>query len=193
MRFFRFSVALLSIGCGAPPAAQPAPQPICILVTSPGEIQHGSLLSDFEDRPLGPTASPLMIREASFSAGPGLGIADVSQWKANGTFVTHNALIPFSAGTFPSGGYSPMTLHFDPPVHGVGLGWFDPNEQGNRFEALDTEGRVITSGAPTLGPTGGSHAAFIGVAGPACAIASVRIVPGSAGDWYAIDNVVVAR
>jgi hypothetical protein len=175
-----------------PVLAESPPLERCAFITDPNQIVDASVV-DFEDLAIGPAETPLRIGDLEFSAGHGLGIADVSRWSANGSLVYRKTLIPFSNGEFQASGYAPITIRFLTPVQGIGLGWFDPNSDGNRFEAFDSAGRLIVRGAPSLGPPGGSHAAFTGAAGPDCNISSVVVTPASSADWYSIDNVKYSR
>jgi len=195
VRYISVFAASLLVGC-ASGAQQPMPIPAagaCHFISKPTELIGGNVVLDFENLPVGPVLNPMLLASLEFSAGPGLGIVDVSKWSANGTYVTRKTLLPFPSGAFMASGYTPLTIKPEKPVRGLGLGWFDPNEDKNRFEALDAAGNIVAAGSPMTGPTGGYRAAFVGVFGPDCAIASVRVIPASPDDWYSIDEIRVAQ
>ncbi|MCP3919934.1 MAG: hypothetical protein GY711_30765 [bacterium] len=163
------------------------------VIDNPCLLDPGATLVDFELFPIGATSNPLTVSDVTFSAGPGLGIVSVEPFGANGSEVEGKALIPFASGSFPSGGYSTMTLTFIPPVRQVGLGWWDPNWANNMLVVRDAAGTVLATASPPQFPPSGCCAAFLGAAFGADIIASVEVVPHSGGDWYAIDNVAYFR
>ncbi|MBM4109366.1 MAG: hypothetical protein FJ255_11270 [Phycisphaerae bacterium] len=163
------------------------------VITSPGQLGTVSEFIDFESFAVGAVANPLTIGSVTFSAGPGLGIVNITGYGANAPYPSPTftrTLQPRPSSGF-GGSYTPLTLTFAVGVKEILVGWFDPNFIGNVLRAYDSGGVLLETGAVALGSPGGSHAAYIGVARPTADIASVVIVPAASNDVYSIDHVHV--
>ncbi len=161
------------------------------IITNENQMSTGSSLMTFEDMPVGTLgAGPVRIGNITFSSTGGLSISSIAGYAADGTEVHNKTLQAVTSPLVgPPNQYVPMTLTFDNAVAEVGLGWFDPNFEGNKLEAYDGNGNLLETGYVALGPIGGMEAAFIGVRRNTNDIKSVRVINPSVNDVYSIDNV----
>lgn len=158
------------------------------VITDPALLSPEAAHIDFEALAVGAVTNPLVIGDATFSAGPGLGIVNISGYPAHGTEVFGKTLQPVPSGGF-STPYTPITITFSAPASQVILGWFDPNFAGNVLRAFDVNGSLLEQGAVAVGPPGGCCSAWIGFIRPQADIAFVQVVPAATNDIYTIDNV----
>lgn len=163
-------------------------------ITLPTALSKTAVVIDFEGIATGgklvtPIPGALTIGDVTFTSLTGnLSILDldVAGWAANGTEVSGNTLFP---GGEPD---SAIVIDFARPVSEFLLGWGDPNFSENVLLAYNPGGKLLETASVTLGPSGGTHAAWIGFRRVPRDIARIIVRPDqsmASGDDYVIDNI----
>jgi len=196
----RIEILALIILLGTPRHA------FAIPITSPGDLDPGDTVIDFENLSSGSTTNPLTIAGATFSSPTILEITDISSFPASGdgqgptghAIVQGKTLTTFPIPGTPPRDHRAITITFADPVSEVALGYFDPSFANNRMQVFNASNQLLEELViPTNAVTssfcnlniGGVSACFLGVTRSANEIAKVVLLPSLPTDVYSIDHI----